>query len=69
MKSLPTKMTKISSNTIAKPLSMNLGGKITAKVTDKGNSMYHKGEIIEIDINEVNHADMLWVTPIGENFN
>lgn len=69
MKTLPTKITHIASNAIFKPLSMNFGGKIKAKCVDKGHILFRKGGIIEIDIETVNSPNMLWVTPIGENFN
>lgn len=68
MKTLPTKMTHIASGAIAKPISMNLGGKIKAKIINKGTLLMRKGSLIEIDIDECNHANMNWVTPIGENF-
>lgn len=68
MKTLPTKMTHIASGAIAKPISMNLGGKIKAKITDKGTLIIRKGATIEIDIDECNNPNMNWVTPIGENF-
>lgn len=68
MKTLPSKITHISSGCIAKPISMNFGGLIKAKVIDKGHLLVRKGSIIEINLDEVNHSGMLWVTPIGENF-
>lgn len=68
MKTLPTKLTHISSGAIAKPLSMNFGGVIKAKIIDKGHSLHRKGSLIEIDLETVNNENMLWVTPIGENF-
>lgn len=68
MKTLPSKITHIASNAVFKPLSIKFGRDIKAKCIKKGDMLIRKGGIIEIDIATINHKEMLWVTPIGENF-